>query len=90
MYDLNQIPYDSTVEVRDRFKGLDSQRAWWTMDWGSRHCTGDGSRPFPRKKNAKGKMVVWGGLTNNCWKEEKWKAKKKRKDIPIWMHNSKE
>ena len=22
-YDLNQIPYDSTVEVRDRFKGLD-------------------------------------------------------------------
>ena len=23
MYDLNQIPYDYTVEVRDRFKGLD-------------------------------------------------------------------
>ena len=23
MYDLNQIPYDSTVEVRNRFKGLD-------------------------------------------------------------------
>ena len=22
-YDLNQIPYDSTVEVRTRFKGLD-------------------------------------------------------------------
>ena len=22
-YDLNQIPYDSTVEVRSRFKGLD-------------------------------------------------------------------
>ena len=22
-YDLNQIPYDYTVEVRDRFKGLD-------------------------------------------------------------------
>ena len=22
-YDLNQIPYDSTVEVRNRFKGLD-------------------------------------------------------------------
>ena len=23
MYDLNQIPYDYTVEVKDRFKGLD-------------------------------------------------------------------
>ena len=23
MYDLNQIPYDFTVEVRKRFKGLD-------------------------------------------------------------------
>ena len=23
MYDLNQIPYDHTVEVRSRFKGLD-------------------------------------------------------------------
>ena len=22
-YDLNQIPYDHTVEVRDRFKGLE-------------------------------------------------------------------
>ena len=23
LYDLNQIPYDYTVEVRNRFKGLD-------------------------------------------------------------------
>ena len=23
MYDLNQIPYDNIVEVRNRFKGLD-------------------------------------------------------------------
>ena len=23
MYDLNQIPYDYTVEVRNRFKGLE-------------------------------------------------------------------
>ena len=26
-YDLNQIPYDYTVEVRNRFKGLDRQSA---------------------------------------------------------------
>ena len=31
-YDLNQIPYDYTVEVRNRFKGLDLKSAWWTMD----------------------------------------------------------
>ena len=37
-YDLNQIPYDYTVEVRNRFKGLhliDRVNAWRTMDRGS-------------------------------------------------------
>ena len=36
----------------------------------------------------KGKVDVWGGLTNSC--EKKWKAKGERKDIPIWMQSSKE
>ena len=27
-YDLNQIPYDYTVEVRNRFKGLDLIELW--------------------------------------------------------------
>ena len=35
------------------------------------------------------KMVVWGGFTNNR-KGEKWKAREKRKDIPIWLQSSKE
>ena len=36
MYDLNQIPYDYTVEVTNRFKGLDLvDSAWRTMDGGS-------------------------------------------------------
>ena len=26
-YDLNQIPYDYTMDVRNRFKGLDRQSA---------------------------------------------------------------
>ena len=36
-YDLNQIPYDDTVEVKNRFKGLDliDKSAWRTMDRGS-------------------------------------------------------
>ena len=29
-YDLNQIPYDYTVEVRNRFKGLDLVDELWT------------------------------------------------------------
>ena len=35
-YDLNQIPYDYTVEMTNRFKGLfDRQSARRTMDGGS-------------------------------------------------------
>ena len=34
-YDLNQIPYDYTVEVRNRFKGLDLTECLRTMDGGS-------------------------------------------------------
>ena len=39
-YDLNQIPYDYTVEVTNRFKGIISDKsAWRTIDGGSWHCT---------------------------------------------------
>ena len=35
-YDLNQIPYNYTVEVTNTFKGLDRiQSAWRSMDGGS-------------------------------------------------------
>ena len=33
-YDLNQIPYDYTVEVRNRFKGLDLIEYLMNMDGG--------------------------------------------------------
>ena len=65
-YDLNQIPYDYTVEVRIRFKGLDLIEC--LMNYGMRFMTlysRQGSRPSPRKRMQKGKMVVWGGLTNS-------------------------
>ena len=51
-YDLNQIPYDYTAEVRNRFKGLDLT----DMNYGLRFVTlyrRQGSRPSPRKRNAK-------------------------------------
>ena len=36
-YDLNQIPYDYTVEVRNRFKGLDLIQC--LMNYGQRFAT---------------------------------------------------
>ena len=53
-YDLNQIPCDCTVEVRNRFKGLDLIEC--LMNYGQRFVTlyrRQGSRPSPRKRNAK-------------------------------------
>ena len=53
-YDINQIPYDYTVEVRNRFKGLNLIE--YLMNYGQRFVTlyrRQGSRPFPRKRNAK-------------------------------------
>ena len=53
-YDLNQIPYDYTVEVTKRFKGLDLIE--YVKNYGQRFVTlyrRQGSRPSPRKRNAK-------------------------------------
>ena len=79
-YDLNQIPYDYTVEVRNRFKGLDLIEC--LMNYGWRFVTlyrRQGSRPSSWKRNAKGKMAVWGGLTNSCEKKRREKQRKKGK-----------
>ena len=83
-YDLNQIPYDYTVEVRSRLKGLDLTEC--LMNYGQRFVTlyrRQGSRPSPWKRNAKSKMAVWGALTNSRGKKEKRKAKETKKDIRI-------
>ena len=53
-YDLNQIPYGCTVEVRNRFKGLDLIES--LMNYGWRFVIlykRQGSRPSPRKRNEK-------------------------------------
>ena len=83
-YDLNHIPYDYTVEVTNRFKGLDLEM------WMEVHdiVQETRSRPSPRKRNAKKQ-----GLSRSykqVWKEEKPEAKEKRKHIPIWMQSSRE
>ena len=53
-YDLNQIPYDYTVEVRSIFKGLDLIECLMNCGW--RFVTlymRQGARPSPWKRNAK-------------------------------------
>ena len=54
-YDLNQIRYDYTIEVRNRFKGLDlidrlPDELWTEV---SDIAQETGSRPAPWKRNAK-------------------------------------
>ena len=53
-YDLNQFPYDYTVEVRNRFKGLHLIECLMNYGWKFMilYRTQD-SRPFPRKRNTK-------------------------------------
>ena len=54
-YDLNQVPYDSIVELGNRFKGLDLIDKVPDELWTEVHDVVQeaGIRPFPRKRNAK-------------------------------------
>ena len=72
-YNLNQIPYDYTVEVTNRFKGLDLigrvPEELWTGVCDIVQEAGIKTIPMG-KKTQKSKMAVWGGLANSCEKKE--------------------
>ena len=59
-YDLNQIPYDYTVEVRNRFKGLDLIDKVPEELWTEVHDTVQeaGIKTIPKKEMQKSKMAV--------------------------------
>ena len=60
-YDLNQIPYDYTLEVRNRFKGLDLIDRVPEELWMEVHdiLQETGIKTIPKKKKCKkGKMAV--------------------------------
>ena len=64
-YDLNQIPYDYTVEVRNRFKALDLIEC--LINYGSRSMTlyrRQGSRPSSKKEMQK----MQNGCTRRTYK----------------------
>ena len=81
-YDLNQIPYDYTVEVRNRFKGLDlidrvPDEVWDEVRdivWET------GIKTIPMDKKCKKAKWLPGEALQIAVKEEKQKAKEKRKE----------
>ena len=82
---LNQIPYDYTVEVTNRFKGLDLMVREPEELWMEVHDIVQEAviKTIPKKnKCKKAKWLSEEGL-QIAVKEEKQKAKEKRKDIDI-------
>ena len=71
-YDLKQIPSNYTVEVINKFKRLGLIE--WLMNYRWRFVTlyrRQGSRPSPRKRNAKKHNGCQEGLTNSCEKQRR-------------------
>ena len=82
-YDLNQIPNDYTVEVGNRFKGLDLIQCM--INYGQRFVTlyrREGGRPSPRERNVKKQNGCLRRPYKKLRNEKTLKAKEKRKDIP--------
>ena len=84
-YDLNQIPYDYTVEVRNRVKGLDLidrvPDELWTEVRDIVQETG--IKTIPTEKKCKKAKWLSGEALQIAVKRREEKAKEKRKDINI-------
>ena len=84
-YDQNQIPYDYTVEVRNRFKGLDLiDIVHDELRKEVRDIVEEtGIKTILKKKKCKKAKWLPEEALQIAVKEEKQKAKKERKDTPI-------
>ena len=84
-YDLNQIPYDYTVEVTNRFKGLvlidRVPEDLWTEFWDIVQEVV--IKAISRKRNTRRQNGCLKRAYKQLRKEEKLKAKEKMKDMPI-------
>ena len=91
-YDLNQIPYDYTVEVKNRFKGLDLIDRMPDELW-KKVCDivqETGIKTIPKKKKYKNPKWLSEEALQIAVKRREAKAKRKRKDTPISMQSSKQ
>ena len=84
-YDLNEIPFDDTVEVTNRFKRLNLiDRVPYELWMKVRDIVQEAViKTIPKKKMQKGKMVVWGGLTNSWEKKKSKRQRRKGKIYPF-------
>ena len=84
-YDLYQIPYDYTVEVRNRFKGLNLIDRVPDEPWMEVHdiVQETGRKTIPKKKKCKQAKWLSEEALQIAVKEEKRKAEEKRKDRSI-------
>ena len=84
-YNLNQIPYDYTVKVTNRFKGLDLIDRVPGELWTEVRDIVQGAviKTIPKKKKCKKAKWLSDEALQITEKEEKLKAKEKWKDIPI-------
>ena len=84
-YDLNQIPYDYTVKVRNRFKGLDLiDRVPDELRTEVRDIVQEtGIKTIPMEKKCKKAKWLSEKALQTAVKRRKAKAKEKRKDISI-------
>ena len=94
-YDLNQIPYNYTVEVTNRFKGLDLIDRVPDELWTEVHdiVQETGSKTIPKKNKCKKAKGCRRGLTNSCEKKRSKKQRRKGKVYPFEFRvpkNSKE
>ena len=84
-YDRNQIPYDYTVEMRNRFKGLDLidrvPEELWTEVRDIVQETG--IKTIPMEKKCKKAKWLSGEALQTALKKREGKAKEKWKDISI-------
>ena len=91
-YDLNQIPYDYTVQVRNRFKGLDLMDRVPDELWNEVCDTVQetGIKTIPKEKKCKKARWLSEEALQIAEKRREAKRKGKRKHIPICMQTSKE
>ena len=84
-YDLNHIPYDYTVEVRNRFKGLDLIDRVPDELWTEVHhiVQETGIKTIPMEKKCKKAKWLSGEALQIAVKRKEVERKEKRKDISI-------
>ena len=84
IWSLVPLPLLNPAWTSGSSRRSDRLSAWRTMDGSSWHCTGGRDQDHPQEKEMqKGKMAVWGGLTNTWEKKRSKRQRRKGKIYPF-------